>query len=310
VSRAPKNITFAILNYPGAMQSAVWGWQEMVALANRLLKTEGAVPISCLVLNDDEPLPSEQLDWVMVPPCMEESAPRVSEEVLNWLNAQSEKGALMSSACAGAFVLAESGLLKDRHATTHWALADAFRQQYPEVELVEEKILVDEGNVITAGGLMSWVDLGLSVIARFTNHDLVTVLGKQLVVDSAPRQQKYYQRFYPILDHGDHAILDAQNFLSSNLQQSIKLAQLCAHVKLTERTFQRRFSSATGYSPQQYLNQLRVQVIADALENTTKPFESIALSYGYQDASACRKLFKKIVGLSPKAYRQRFRQVN
>lgn len=229
-----------------------------------------------------------------------------SEALTSWLFEQHKAGAVVTSACAGAFVLAQAGLLNNKACTTHWGLAGLFRDKFPNVRLKPESILINEGSIITAGGMMSWLDLGLELVSQLSTPSVMRLLGKMLVVDTGAREQRFYQQFMPNFQHGDSAVLNVQHYMADHFSHTISNQVLSELSCLTERTLQRRFQKATGLNLNQYLQHLRVQKACDLLESSNLAFEAIAYHVGYQDVSAFRKVFIKTMGLAPKAFRARF----
>ncbi len=136
-----------------------------------------------------------------------------SEALTSWLFEQHKAGAVVTSACAGAFVLAQAGLLNNKACTTHWGLAGLFRDKFPNVRLKPESILINEGSIITAGGMMSWLDLGLELVSQLSTPSVMRLLGKMLVVDTGAREQRFYQQFMPNFQHGDSAVLNVQHYM-------------------------------------------------------------------------------------------------
>lgn len=299
-------IDIVILQYDGAMQSAILGLEEMFMLANQLQSDNPSKVLFCVkacttIANDHTPR------IVIVPPCIEDECYRaVSDVLIAQLSASHQRGSVLCSVCAGAFLLARTGLLHGRPATTHWLLTDDFKTQFPTVFLDANKILIDDGDLITAGGLMAWLDLGLELVARFGSPALMRQLGKHLVVDTAPREQRYYRRFIPRLNHGDRAILKAQHWLQRQFSEPVSITALADLTHLSERTFQRRFAKATGETPSHYVQQLRINKACEQLESGTDTVEQIASAVGYEDVSAFRKTFVRITGLTPRGFRQRF----
>ncbi|MCJ8340326.1 MAG: helix-turn-helix domain-containing protein [Pseudomonadales bacterium] len=212
----------------------------------------------------------------------------------------------MAAACAGTFILAATGLLQGKTVTTHWGLEAIFVEKFPDLNLDIEKILINNGNLITAGGMLSWLDLGLEVVAQFSQPSVMRQLGKLLVVDTGSREQRFYQQFCPVLNHGDQTIINIQQYLQTSFQQKISVAKLAQKSCLTDRTFLRRFVQATTLKPVQYLYRLRIQKACDLLETTRYPFDWIANQVGFVDAGACRKIFVRIIGLTPSEFRKRF----
>jgi len=312
-------IRIAIVAYPGCAQSAVYGLSEIFQMANSLCLAQPLSPsdtrqfdVEILKANDllNSPGQGKVYSIIVLPPSLDPTYCLASDITLQqWLVAQHAQGAMLCSACAGSFLIASTGLLKHREATTHWGLSDAFVERYPDVSLCIDKILINDGDIITAGGLMSWVDLGLELVAQYTHVSVMRQLGKQLVVDTGLREQRYYQVFSPKRDHGDELIANVQLFLQAHYPEPIAIAGLAERSLLTPRTFLRRFVKATGLKPNEYLQRLRIQKASDLLENTRDSFETIAMKIGYDDIGACRRAFVKITGLTPRAFRVRFSQM-
>jgi len=304
------NKRIALLAYPKSLQSAIYGLDEMFVMAN-LVCDEQALDYTfhCdkLTCSDLKTKSDSLFDVVIIPPSHDgDFYLHPSKDVINWLNRQHANGAIIASACAGTFILAASQLLTGKRATTHWGLANSFKAMYPDIELTIDKILVNDIDIITAGGMMSWLDLGLEIIAQSSQISVMRQLGKRLVVDTGAREQSFYQQFTPILNHGDRLILSVQQSLQTNFHQSISISDLAKNNHISERTFLRRFTKATHLKPSQYLQKLRIQRACELLESSQHSFEYIAYQISYEDVSACRKTFSRIMGLTPSAFRQRF----
>ncbi len=226
----------------------------------------------------------------------------------SWLDQHHQQGAILTSACAGAFLLAQTHAAQQKSLTTHWGLVESFKHNYPQLTLEPDAILIDHSDVISAGGMMSWLDLALALVSRFSDERVARDLGKTLVIDTAPRRQTYYQQFTPSYLHGDKRIIEVQQYISNQIRHPLPIGDLAAKVNLTIRTFQRRFVKATGITPVQYIQKVRVQHMCDRLEASNDSFEFIALNAGYEDASACRKVFVKLMGLTPSEFRRRFKR--
>jgi transcriptional regulator GlxA family with amidase domain len=249
----------------------------------------------------------ETYDIVIAPVIFGDLEPLLKDqETIDWLGKQGHNGACLCSVCAGAFLLAKTGLLAGKQATTHWNLADHFAIRFPEVILRKEKMLVDEGACITAGGVSAYLDLGLYLISRFASFELASKLSKLLLIDPSRRLQTPYQTFSWNKVHGDKDIKTVQDWLEENPDQPVTISALAARAGLGERTFIRRFKRATGETPLSYLQQLRIEKARRLLETTSLAVEEITLKSGYEDISSFRKLFKRQTGLSPSAYRKRF----
>ncbi|MBW3698266.1 helix-turn-helix domain-containing protein [Vibrio sp. T187] len=307
----------AIVNYQDSLKSALHGLEELFLMANLACEEQGLgfrfEPVIIDIAHDlglggaETNDQSEVFDIVLLPPSNSsdyylEPCP----SLVKWLQEQASQGAILCSACAGAFILAKTGLLNHRKVTTHWGLAPAFAERFPELTLDTDKILINESDVITAGGMMSWIDLGLELVGQYSQPSVMRQLGKMLVVDTGTREQRYYKQFTPVYNHGDDLILKVQKWILQHVTQQVTLVELAEYCCLGERTFLRRFKKATGLNPTEYMQNLRVQKICELLETSSNSFEWIVHQVGYEDASACRKLFLRIMGLTPQEFRKRF----
>ncbi|MEM7224095.1 MAG: GlxA family transcriptional regulator [Pseudomonadota bacterium] len=319
----------AILNYPGAQLAAVHGLTDLFLCANGMvaqqLAATGAVAappplrishwqlasdgrdVEMAFVSEQIAAPVEQLTAVIVPPSLTDGATEAPDPLLlDWLVSQHRAGAVLSSVCAGAFLLAESGLLAGRPATTHWVFEESFAARYPAVRVETDKLIVEDGDIITAGGVMAWANLGLRLVDRFVGSAIMLEVARFFLVDPSGREQRFYSCFAPRLQHGDAAILNIQHWLQSNCDQVHSVATMAAQANLSERTFLRRFQKATGMKPTAYLQMLRVGKARELLEFSAIPFQQIAWQVGYEDPGAFRKVFQRIMGLSPGDYRRRF----
>ena len=300
-------ISIGICEYPSVLKSAVYGLEELFSLASRVCSEQGLKVLFEPVIIPYDDWVEDSFTVVLLPPASLDTYYLAPEaKLIEWLRKQYSKGAVLSSACAGAFILAATDLLGKREVTTHWALAETFARMFTEIPLNSNKILIDHGDIVTAGGMMSWLDLGFELISKYSSPRVVRQLGKTLVIDTAHREQSYYHQFKPSFTHGDLVIVAVQQIMHQRYMGALSIQQLAKQVNLTERTMQRRFLKATGYNPNQYLQHLRVQNACDYLESTNRSFEWIVNQVGYEDISACRKAFINIVGLTPREFRKRF----
>ncbi|KGJ91938.1 GlxA family transcriptional regulator [Colwellia psychrerythraea] len=304
-----KSIHVVIIDYPNALQSAVHGLRELFLLANKII-TENQLDMQFTIklLQPDSVLGSmNRSDIVILPPNLDGCYYiKPQPELLQYINEVHQAGCILCSACSGAFILAHTGLLDNRTVTTHWQLENSFSEQFPKVSLNIESLLINDGDIISAGGLMSWVDLGLEIVAQFSKPHIMRALGKYLIVDTGKREQRYYGSFTPKYNHGNKQVLQVQHYIQSNYSQTLSIKILAALACMSERTFLRQFTSATMLKPIQYIQKVRVQKACELLESTSQSFEQIALNIGYDDANSFRKVFIKIIGLSPSAFKARF----
>ena len=308
MSQSEHHHEIGILAYPGVQLAAVYGLVDLFETADRLHGERGGDRTRLTASRwDGSQVPSTPLTAVILPPSLQGDVPDDRTAILAaWIDDRHRDGALLCSVCAGAFLLAHTGKLAGRPATTHWALADRFAERFPDITLEPEKLVVDDGDIITAGGLMAWVDLGLRLIERFLGPATTAATARFFLVDPADREQRFYSRFSPRLTHGDRAVLKAQQWLQAGTGDAVTVPMMAEQAGLGERTFLRRFQKATGLRPTDYLRQLRVGKAQELLELSTDPVDRIAWRVGYEDASAFRKVFHRLVGLTPGAYRRRF----
>lgn len=229
--------------------------------------------------------------------------------LVDWLGAMHRGGATLCSACSGIFLIAETGLFDDRDSTIHWGYANGFRRAFPAVRVHPEKVLVTAGardELVSSGASASWHDLVLYLIARYagaTAAQTVTHLfALQLHQDSlAP-----YAIFEPPRDHGDALIFDIQDWLATHSSVANPIEEMVRKSGLAERTFKRRFTNATGLSPIEYVQRLRIEDAKRRLERTRNSVDEISWQVGYEDAAFFRRLFRRVTQLTPGAYRKKF----
>jgi transcriptional regulator GlxA family with amidase domain len=224
---------------------------------------------------------------------------------IQWIANQSKQGAVIAAACNGNFLLAESGLLTKKRATTHWSLITMFRDRYKDITLEPEKILIDEGNIISAAGVTAYLNLSVYLVYRFASPELASACAKVFLVDSGRKIQTPYETYLP-RRHGDKTILQIQEWMEKNFTQPVSLEAIIQKSNLGRRTFLRKFKSATGDTPLVYLQRLRIENAKRLLEATDSTFSEITWQVGYENISSFQKLFKSVTGLSPKEYRSKF----
>jgi transcriptional regulator GlxA family with amidase domain len=245
---------------------------------------------------------------VLVIPGNEEAPLGESREgpLLRWLREKHSEGVVLAAVCGGVFILARTGLLAGRQATTHWAFEEEFSLQFPEVLTETDRMVIDYGDVVTAGGVLAWADLGLRLIERFLGPTVMLDTARFMNIDPPGREQQFYSDFVPKTKHGDIAILKAQHWLSTQREHSIGVADIARYTCLEPRTLLRRFVNATGMKPSEYQQRLRITRAREMLEFSRTSIDAIAASVGYEDVGRFRRVFRKIVGLTPSEYRQRF----
>ncbi|HSH42860.1 MAG TPA: helix-turn-helix domain-containing protein [Arenicellales bacterium] len=230
-------------------------------------------------------------------------------EACDWLRRQYRQGAVVCSVCTGSVLLAEAGLLNGLEATTHWAIPGIFDKCYPGVKLVPERILVPTGpehRLITSGGSSSWTDLVLYLIARFCGREHAVRIAKLFLIGDRSDGQLPFACMMRPRRHGDSVIDACLAWIAEHYATSNPVSAMIRESGLADRTFKRRFRAATGYTPIEYVQTLRIEEAKHLLETTGMSTDEIGAAVGYQDPSSFRRLFKRLTGVSPARYRQRF----
>lgn len=258
---------------------------------------------------DSCPGSSHALSLVVIPgnPQAPERKERNSP-LLNWLREKHAEGVTLAAVCGGVFILARTGLLTGRQATTHWSFNETFAKQFPDVLTETDHMVIDYGDVVTAGGVLAWADLGLRLTERFLGTAVMLETARFMLVDPPGREQRFYSEFDPRTKHGDRAILRAQLWLLTQRERSVSVADLAQRADLEQRTFLRRFVVATGMKPSEYQQRLRITRAREMLEFSKANVEEISWSLGYCDVASFRRVFRKVMGLTPSDYRRRFCQ--
>jgi transcriptional regulator GlxA family with amidase domain len=232
------------------------------------------------------------------------------DPLIPWLRDKHSQGAVLAAVCGGVFILARTGLLTGRQATTHWAFTDQFVEQFPDVLTETDSMVIDYGDVVTAGGVLAWADLGLRLVERFLGPSIMAETARYMNVDPPGREQRFYSGFEPRTKHGDELILRVQLWLAANRESAVTVADAARRAGLEPRTFLRRFFQATGMRPREYQQRLRISRARELLEFSRKSVDNIALSVGYEDVGGFRRVFHKIIGLTPSDYRRRFSRLS
>ncbi|MBF0351182.1 MAG: helix-turn-helix domain-containing protein [SAR324 cluster bacterium] len=232
---------------------------------------------------------------------------QVSQYVLPWLHEHFEKGASIAGLCTGSFILAETGLLDGKDATTHWACAQQFQERYPQVRLHPERIMTDAGRLFCSGGNYACFDLAFYLIEKFCGYETAASCAKTFVLDLDRTSQNPYVIFRAQKSHKDQEILAVQEWLEVHYANIITLEEVANRAAMSTRNFKRRFKKATGDSLVVYLQRLRVDAAKKELENFQKSIEEIGYALGYENIGFFRKLFKRYTGLSPNHYRQKLK---
>jgi transcriptional regulator GlxA family with amidase domain len=230
--------------------------------------------------------------------------------LVDWLRRMHERGAVLCSACSGIFLLAETGLFDGKDATVHFGYARAFSATFPDVPVHPDRVLVISGlheELVSSGASTTWHDMVLYLIARHCGATDAQEVARLFALQWHQEGLTPFIVFEGRSDHGDAEILGAQRWLAEHFSVANPVEEMIKRSKLAERTFKRRFTSATGLAPIAYVQRLRIEDAKRRLERTEASVDDISWRVGYEDAAFFRRLFKRTTGIAPGAYRKRFR---
>lgn len=315
----------ALLVESGATPSSVTATLDLFRIASRFAPEEafqldlfssqgGVLPLSETLSISTEPIPStlDEYAAVILPGFFaEDTAGLIDQIESKWqqtikLLHTVQQPTLVAASCYGTFVLAESGLLDGRAATTTWWLESDFAQRYPQVRLNASKVLVDDENLMTAGAMTAHTDLSLHVLRRLKGHALARRVGSVMLVDESKSLQQPFKALPR--QFSDPQINTAVALMEKNLSSPYPVEVLAAALNTSYRTLHRRFHSVTGMAPISYQQSLRVDRAKELLETSLLGIEQIASAVGYQDVSSFRRTFSRLTGTSPAQYRKQFRR--
>lgn len=288
--------------------------KAMPLFATEVVALEGKPVISsnCIQINPHRRLEDiAYSDYVIIPAFIPIPDSRQMQDlrILDYLRRQHTTGTTLAAICTGAFLLAETGLLNGKIATTNWQFAKKFRHRYPKVRLEIDNILTEEDNLICTGAATAIMNLALKIIKSEGSGRLASACAKALLVDPNRNSQAPYSLYIQSKRHKDNEILQAEQYMIERLDSNIVIDEVAEFVCLSPRHFKRRFKNATGESPLSYLQKLRIDEAKNRLENTLENITEITRRVGYEDDSTFRRLFKRHTTLSPREYRDRFLQV-
>ena len=322
----------AILMTDNCLASSVTGPHDLFSVANRIwqyfegddaeplfrvkLISEDGKPVttsSGIVIHAQEKLSElTRCDFLLVAAYLYGSQNTLTDFVENQdvifkdLHRLHQQDTMIGAYCSATFVLAASGLLNGSQATTSWWLATSFRKAFPEIKLSLQDLVVEENNLYTAGATTSYINLCLKIIEKLAGAQIANQVSKVLLVDNNRLSQLPYMQFLPVVQHQDSVISKCQDWIQSNLANTISLEDMAEIAAMSKRNFIRRFKKAVGETPLSYLQRLRIEAAKRYLETTDMHMDKIIEKVGYEDTSAFRRVFQKITSLTPSAYRNKF----
>jgi transcriptional regulator GlxA family with amidase domain len=248
-------------------------------------------------------------DLILIPASLirsYETATENNKKLIDWVARQYRQGAEVASMCAGGFMLAATGMLAGKTCSTHWALSEKFRTSFPDVRLQPDRLITDEHGIYTNGGAYSFLHLLLYLVGKFYGRDTAIHCAKYFQIDPDRNSQAGFSIFSGHKKHGDDIVLEAQLFIEKHYQQKISFEKLASDLGAGRRNFDRRFIKATGLTPLDYLQRVKVEHAKKSFEGTRKTVNEIMYEVGYSDAKAFRDVFSRVTGVSPLMYRSKY----
>lgn len=315
----------SILVPKGAILGSLEGSRQLLTQVNDFFRSRGEAPVfnvQLVGLSRQTPVSGgrftvnadllihevKKTDLVIIPAIDGDLVQAIdnNKEYLPWITDQYRKGAEVASLCVGAFLLASTGLVNGRKCATHWMAENLFRQMFPEVDLVTEKIITDEKGIYSSGGAFSYLNLILYLIEKFAGRPMAILSAKVFAIEMERQSQSSFMIFRGQKDHEDETIKKAQEFIENNFQEKITVDQLASMLALGRRNLERRFKKATANTVVEYIQRVKIEAAKQSLESSRENVNEVMYKVGYTDNKAFRTVFTRITGLSPLQYRNKY----
>lgn len=277
---------------------------QLVGANKAITLNDGRYTVHTEALLDDV----KQTDLVIIPALFGdiEHAISVNKRLIPWIVEKHKQGAEVASLCMGAFLFASTGLLNGRKCSTHWGFANLFRSMFPDVELADGRIVTEENRLYSSGGAISYWNLLLHLVEKYTDRETAIRAAKYFAVDIDRTSQSSFAMFQGQKAHPDEVIRQAQEFIEQHIEERPTVEQLAEKFGMGRRTFERRFKQATHNSVLEYIQRIKVEAAKRTFESSRKNITEVMFDVGYTDTKAFRNTFKKVTGLTPVEYRNKY----
>ena len=277
---------------------------QLVGLTKETLVSGGLFTVNADVLIGDV----DRTDLIIIPAIdgdLQEAIEN-NKDFIPWIIEQHRNGAQVASLCLGAFLLAATGLVTGKSCATHWLAENHFRKMFPDVNLVTEKIITDEQGIYTSGGAFSYLNLILYLIGKLAGRDMAILAAKVFAIEIERSNQSSFMIFQGQKDHDDEPVKKAQEFIEKNYQEKITVDQLASTFALGRRNLERRFKKATSNTVNEYIQRVKIEMAKMSLELSRENVNEVMYNVGYNDTKAFRNTFRRITGLSPIEYKNKY----
>lgn len=320
--------TVSILVPESSVMQAIADPQYLFSAVNQFLAVSGRKPLFNIQLvgakkevklnggmfsvhTDKQLKEVAKTDLVVIPALFGDMQAAIAQNkaLLPWINEQYEKGAEVASLCVGAFLLASTGLLKGKKCSTHWGFQNEFREMFPDVEVMDGSIITEEHRIYSSGGANSYWNLLLHLVEKYTDRQTAILASKYFAVDIDRESQTAFAMFKGQKNHSDEAVKKAQEYIEKRVHGKISVDELADLVSVGRRSFERRFKEATNNSVLEYIHRVKIEAAKRSFENSRKNINEVMFDVGYTDTKAFRTIFKKITGLTPIEYRNKYNKM-
>jgi transcriptional regulator GlxA family with amidase domain len=277
---------------------------QLVGFTREVVMDDGLIRIHVNAVLDE----TGQSDLVIVPAISGDviRATQLNRHFFPWLTAQYRNGAQIASFCMGAFIVAATGLLSKKKCSTHWMYANEFRAYYPDIELVDDKIITEQNGIYSSGGGISYWNLLLYLVENHASRQVMLAITKYFLLDIEKSSQASFMMFKGQKTHDDALVKRTQLYIEDNYRGKIDIEKLAADFAIARRTLERRFLKATKNSIAEYIQRIKVEAAKKELELGRKTIHEIMFEVGYADVKSFRDLFFKNTGLTPVEYRNKY----
>ncbi len=315
----------SILIPKGAILGSIEGPRQLFTQVNQFMKMRGEQPmfnVQFVGLQKETPLCGGlvtinadlllkdvlKTDLIVIPAVDGDitTALQNNADFVPWITKQYKKGAEVASLCMGAFILAATGLLNGKKCATHWLAANEFRRMYPEVNLIQERVVTDEAGIYSSGGAYSYLNLILYLIEKYAGREMAIMNAKVFAIEFERESQSPFIIFQGQKEHDDTDIRKAQEYIEKNFEDKFSVDKLASLFAIGRRNFERRFKKATSNTIVEYIQRVKIEAAKKRLETSRSNINEVMYEVGYSDTKAFRTIFKKVTGLSPAEYRNKY----
>ena len=277
---------------------------QLVGLSKEVTQRNGLYTISPDVLIQD----LKRTDLIIIPAMHGDLRMAIERNAafVPWIIDQYKRGAEIASFCIASFLLAKTGLVNGKKCATHWVAASEFRQMFPEVQVVDDRIMTEEDGIYSSGGAYSFLNLIIYIIEKYAGRELAVITAKAFMIDIDRVSQSPFIIFQGQKSHDDEPVKQAQEFIEKNYQERITVDQLASMFALGRRNLERRFKKATANTVMEYIQRVKMEAAKKNFETSRKNINEVMYEVGYSDTKAFRTIFRKVTGLSPLEYRNKY----